>query len=95
VLWYLDALTAAMIAQDRPALFALLANPLASDLPNDVRAEVDNCLTHNVRTAPLRTLHLYYQQVQRTRLTGSLPAALDLTSRESRAVQIELPLSAA
>jgi hypothetical protein len=95
VLSYLDALSAALIARDRPALRELLANPQASELPNEVRTEIDECLTYAARTAPLRTLHFYYQQVQRTRLSGEHPAALDLPSRGTRAVQIELPLSAA
>jgi ATP phosphoribosyltransferase len=61
----------------------------------EIREEIAECLTFAVRTAPLRTLHFYYQQVQRTRLYGSLPTALDLSSRGTRAVQIELPLPAA
>jgi hypothetical protein len=95
VLSYLDALSAALIARDRPALRDLLANPLASELPPDVRTEIDECLTFAARVAPLRTLHFYYQQVQRERLKGARPAALDFHSRGTRAVQIELPLSAA
>ena len=95
MLQYLDALSAALVARDRPALRDLLANPLAADLPDDVRAEIDECLTFAVRTAPLRTLHFYYQQVQSIRQGGSLATTLDLSSRGTRAVQIELPLSAA
>ena len=95
MLQYLDALSAALVVRDRPALRDLLAHPLASELPDEVRREIDECLTFDVRTAPLSTLHFYYQQVQRTRIGGSLPATLDLSSRGTRAVQIELPLSAA
>ena len=59
MLQYLDALSAALVARDRPALRDLLAHPLASELPNDVRKEIDECLTFAVRSAPLSTLHFY------------------------------------
>jgi hypothetical protein len=95
VLPYLDALSAALIARDRSALRDLLADPLASALPGDVQREIDECLTFAVMKAPLRTLHFYYQQVQHARLTGQLPAALEMPPRATRAIQIELPLSAA
>lgn len=95
MLSYLDALCSALIARDRAALRELMANPVASDLPAEVRAEVDTCLTYAVNAAPLRTLHYYYQHVQRMRIVGSLPAAPDRPSHGTRAVQIELPLSAA
>ena len=95
MLSYLDALSAALIARDRSALRELLANAQASELPKEVRTEIDECLTFAARSAPLRTLHFYYQQVQRARLSGECPASLELPSRGSRAVQIELPLSAA
>jgi hypothetical protein len=95
VLQYLDALTAALVSRDRPALRDLLAHPLASELPDEVRREIDECLTFAVRSAPLTTLHFYYQQVQRTRRGGPREEMPDLSSRGTRAVQIELPLSAA
>ena len=92
---YLEALCAALIARDRSAVGELVANAHASDLPPEVRAEVEACLAGNGPRAPLRTLHFYYQQVQRTLVVSSLSAAMDRSSRGSRAVQIELPLSAA
>jgi hypothetical protein len=88
-------LCAALIARDRPALTELMANPQASQLPTEVRAEVDACLTNAASGAPLRTLHHYYQQVQRARIVGYVPVPGDHSTRAARAVQIELPLSAA
>ena len=95
MLSYLDELCAALIARDRSALRDLLANDLACTLPAEVREEIEDCLTFSVRNAPLRTLHFYYQHMQRERVTGSMRVTADLSPLGDRAVQIELPLSAA
>jgi hypothetical protein len=95
VLSYLDALSSALVARDRRALGDLLTHPLVAALPEDVRTEIDECVAGVGGTVPLRTLHFYYQQVERARLNGGLPRQLAYRSCETRSVQIELPLSAA
>lgn len=96
MLSYLDSLCSALIGRDRVALRHLLADPLAAELPDGVHKEIEACLSYAVRTAPLQTLHFYYQVVQRDRMFTVRTAASRPSDRDSvRALQFELPLTAA
>lgn len=96
MLSYLDSLCSALIGRDRVALRHLLADPLAAELPDGVHKEIEACLSYAVRTAPLQTLHFYYQVVQHDRMFAVRRAPSRSSEPASvRALQIELPLTAA
>ena len=91
MLAFLDALCAALMAQDADAVRRLLDHPLAGALPDAVRGEAQQVIDRTGRphVMPLATLRLVHQTAHClgvARETRPLPQ-----SRTAPATQMELP----
>jgi hypothetical protein len=92
MLAYVDSLCAALLARNQEEIRRLLALPLASRLPAQVRDEAVAMAKGRATTfmAPVHALHFYYK------LTHLIDENVDVPDiQPGQARQIELPLRAA
>lgn len=91
MLAYVDSLCAALLARNQSEIRRLLALPLASRLPHQVREEANAMARGRTNSfmAPVNALHFYYKLTHLIDESTEIP---DISPRTER--QMELPLRA-